>query len=803
MKTIHMLCNAHIDPVWQWNVEEGVGVALSTFRSAAMLCERNEAVIFNHNEALLYRWVEAYEPSLFARVQALVAQGRWHIMGGFELQPDCVMPGGESMVRQIIQGRAYFREKFGAQPRVAVSMDAFGHSRGLVQILAKCCYDGYLFMRPGATVPQTAKDFVWEGTDGSRILAHRLSKGYNTAMGKNRAELEAWLQGRSADEEALYPWGVGNHGGGPSQKDIDDIAAFTQEALAQGVALQYSTPETYLDAVRARGMERLHTHAEGLYPSNVGCYTSMLEIKQAHRRLEGAILQAEKLASIAELNGWLEYPRDTLREAWKTLSFLQFHDVLPGTCTQPVMRRMLERSGHGMELAASIAERVFFHMAQSEPQAAPDTIPILVCNPHPHPVREVVRCEFMLPDQNRDPSWETYAAVTCNGKPVASQMEKEDSNIPIDWRKRVTFLADLPPASVTRFDCTLHTQAARVPDQAVQFVQSHGALRSVINPETGLLDAIWHHDVLMTGPGLGQIEVYADNCDPWHMEGSTVGRFLYALPLNPATPVRTLEDGPVRAVVEAQFEKDGIGAVMRYAFPKQVQYVEMEVILTNTRPDTMIRMAFPAADKHAKLLGETMFGEEALSSDGAENVSQRYDCLIGEQGAFGVINDGVYGGCYTDGVLHKSLLRSPVYCAHPIPGRETLREDRFHQHMGIGTYTYRFRLCFFAKDESRIALSRQAQCMQEPPLAVSYFPAGETGAAAPKQVLVQGDVLMTAFKQAEDESGLVIRLAEPVGRQADFKIMLGEQAFLGTLSAYEAATFRWDGQQIHPCGMLD
>ena len=148
MKKIDLLCNAHLDPVWLWEWEEGAAEAISTFRVAADLCEQYDNFVFNHNEALLYRWVEEYEPALFARIQRLVQEGKWHIMGGWYLQPDCNMPSGESFVRQILVGRRYFQDKFDVQPTTAINFDPFGHTRGLVQIMAKSGYDSYIFCRP-------------------------------------------------------------------------------------------------------------------------------------------------------------------------------------------------------------------------------------------------------------------------------------------------------------------------------------------------------------------------------------------------------------------------------------------------------------------------------------------------------------------------------------------------------------------------------------------------------------------------------------------------------------------------------
>lgn len=163
MKEVYMLCNAHLDPVWLWKREEGIAEAISTFRVAADFCEKYDGFIFNHNESLLYEWVEEYEPALFSRIQKLVKEDKWRIMGGWYLQPDCVMPSGESMIRQIEEGQRYFKEKFDVIPKTAINFDPFGHNQGLVQILSKKGYENYLFMRPFSITPN--QNFIWKGFD--------------------------------------------------------------------------------------------------------------------------------------------------------------------------------------------------------------------------------------------------------------------------------------------------------------------------------------------------------------------------------------------------------------------------------------------------------------------------------------------------------------------------------------------------------------------------------------------------------------------------------------------------------------
>jgi alpha-mannosidase len=201
-----LVCNSHIDPVWLWPWEEGLAATLATFRAAADFCDEFEGFAFCHNEALLYQWVEEFEPALFCRIRELVRAGRWHVIGGWYLQPDCNLPSGESFVRQVTVGLRYFR-------------NPFGHGRGLVQILKQAGYVGYLFCRPDALhLPLESDDFVWVGYDGSTILAHRSPEHYNSEHGRASAKAERWLQAHAGDDDGCS-CGGGNRGG-PSREDL-------------------------------------------------------------------------------------------------------------------------------------------------------------------------------------------------------------------------------------------------------------------------------------------------------------------------------------------------------------------------------------------------------------------------------------------------------------------------------------------------------------------------------------------------------------------------------------------------------
>ena len=271
MKEVHLICNAHLDPIWQWEWEEGAAAALSTFRAAADLADEFD-YIFCHNEVTLYKYIEEYAPALFSKIKKLIREGKWHIIGGWYLQPDCNMPAGESFVRQILVGRRYFSEKFGAEPTTAINFDAFGHSSGLPQILSKCGQDSLILSRPGND-PIPARQFVWEGVDGSRIKVFASNHGYNSPLGHAAEAIRGRAQSQEEDTVCVL-WGVGNHGGGPSRKDLADIEALKQE-MGESMEIIHSTPEHFFAKINP---EIIHRGA--LRTVMPGCYTSMVQIKQ-------------------------------------------------------------------------------------------------------------------------------------------------------------------------------------------------------------------------------------------------------------------------------------------------------------------------------------------------------------------------------------------------------------------------------------------------------------------------------------------------------------------------------------------
>ncbi|MGI6706067.1 MAG: glycoside hydrolase family 38 C-terminal domain-containing protein [Clostridia bacterium] len=779
MKKLHLVCNAHLDPVWLWEWQEAAAEAISTFRVAADLCEEYDAFAFNHNEVLVYKWVEEYEPALFKRIQELVARGKWHIMGGWYLQPDCNMPSGESFVRQILLGRKYFLEKFGVAPTTAINFDPFGHTRGLVQILKKSGYDSYLFCRPNqedCTLP--SEDFIWVGYDGSELIGHRSLSFYNSPRGKAHEKVKKWLEDNRDRQVGLLLWGVGNHGGGPSWEDLERLTKLMEEV--KDVEIIHSTPEAYFQEIRQSSLPR---HEKDLNSWAVGCYTSQVRIKQKHRQLENELYMLEKMASHASLENGLEYPRKEIKEAFHDLMMAEFHDILPGTSIQPAEESSLRLMDHGLEIASRLKAKAFFTLAGGQPKAKEGEIPILVYNPHPFKVKGIFECEFQLADQNWKDEF-SLPVVYQNGQLIPSQAEKELSNLNLDWRKRTVFMAELEPFQMNRFDCRIQM----LPEKPKpQLQEEDGKIRFrteelevEVNCSTGLMDTYKVKGLSYLKENAFKALIIEDNEDSWGMTvqsfPNVTGAFRLMTPEESSEfagvrekqlkAVRVIEDGEVRTVVEALFAYGKSALCVHYKLPKQGTEVEVVVRAHWNEKSKMLKLSLPTPFPNSKYMGQVVYGVAELPKRGKEAVAQKWVGVVDEEAdiALTCINDGVYGSSFADGELRLTLLRSPAYSGHPILDRPVLPQDRYSPRIDQGERLFRFWINGGNAGQRLEAIDREALVHNEKPFVLSFFPSGDGLLPRPMMMVEDRAVQLTAFKKAEDSEDYIIRLFEPTGQ---------------------------------------
>lgn len=792
MRPLHLVCNAHLDPVWLWELEEGVAETLSTFRVAADFCEEYDGFIFNHNEALLYQWVEQHDPILFARIQKLVREGKWHILGGWYLQPDCNMPSGESFVRQILAGKNYFIDKFGVEPKVGVNFDSFGHSRGLVEILKGTGYEGYLFCRPEPyMLDLPGEDFAWVGFNGSSIACHRAYNSYESDRGEATDKIRGWMEKNPDKAVGLVLWGIGDHGGGPSRIDYQMISDLAKEP--NGYTILHSTPENYFEDLK-KG-PALPEYKGLLNPRYIGCYTSQIRIKQLHRKLENELYGAEKMLAHAYMAGLMAYPGDKLAEITKDLLLMEFHDILPGSSIQPVEDYAISLAGHGLVEIKQLKTQAFLALCAGQEIAGEGEIPILVYNPHPYEVEAVVECEFQLPDQNKDKTKFAKTLVYEEGKLLPCQTEHELSNFNVDWRKRTVFNAKLKPGQTNRYNVKIeiidNPPAPSLPQSGDYLVFEGRNITVKINTKTGTIDAyeVGGKSYLKAGGCLPL--VIADDENSWaHTEKSfrnvkgsfrlmtsdESAEFSGILAGEKPAAVRVIEDGPVRTIVEAVMIYNHSFICMQYYLPKQGTEVKISCRVFWNEKMTMLKLSLPTTLTHTAFIGQTAYGSEQLLTNGDEMCSHKWNVVSGKEGALSVINTGTYGSDCKDGELRVSLLRSPGYSAgksdFSLRKPFIMEQDRFSPFIDQGERMFEFFLNASAAESRLNKIEREANAKNEQLTALSFFPTGRGEKAKPFALLSDDTINLSVFKKAERDDRFILRLFNPSAETKDTVLTL-------------------------------
>ena len=795
MKEVHLICNAHIDPIWQWDWQEGVSAVLSTFQSAVNLSEKYE-YIFCHNEVAVYKYVEEYAPELFEKIRELVKQGKWHIMGGWYLQPDCNIPAGESFVRQIQEGKRYFKEKFGVYPTTAINFDPFGHSVGLVQIIKKCGQDSYIFMRPYAhelTLPD--EQFIWRGLDGSEIKAVRACS-YSSPLG-NSAEVIRKRAEEDPHELCLVLWGVGNHGGGPSDKDLADIDALKKASEDLYI---HSTPEAFFEKCTPEKV-----WDKSLRISMPGCYTSMQRIKRKHAQLENELYFTEKILSVAYAKGLLtQYPEEKIHEITQDLLNAEFHDVLPGTCIQCGEDNGVKLLDHGLLEAERLKTKAYFALSKEFLPAKEGEYPIVVFNPNAYTWSGNVECEFVIADQNW--SLEEVSSISVfddKGEPVTFQTIKEESNFSLDWRRRIIFEAEFAPLSMRKYSVYIEYKAKEEKLFDDSLIFNNGRKYVEIDAQTGLLKSYRLNGVEYVRDGF-ELVAFDDNADPWGMGKNQLERMgtnEQSFKLSEAPngvfenmkSIQVIEDGDIYLGIEAFFEHGCTKARIGYKIYKNNDYVDVDVTLFLGDVDKIIKLKVPVC-QDGNFIGQTAFGTEGMFMDARENVAHRFVAVEKDGRALALMNTAVSGNHFEHGAIYMSLVRGATYCTHPILDRQLLPTGRYTKKMDQGENTYSFRLC--AMDRNK--LERETQEFVQKPYALNIFPIRtEDYATSEFEVALEDEVIsVVTIKKTDGREAILFRLLNNTEDRIETALHVNGVSLPLKFGKYEVKTVLYENQKL-------
>lgn len=356
---VHCIGHTHIDVEWKWARAQTREKIQRSFSTAKSLMDRYPEYKFMLSQPELYRYLKEEAPEKYAELKQLVKEGRWEPEGAMYLEPDCNLTSGESLVRQLIFGKRFFREEFGVESKALFLPDVFGYSAALPQILKKSGVDYFVTSKISwndtNTMPMDM--FYWEGIDGTEIFTSFITTqnfgGIPGKGGKNRTTYNGILdasnvkgtwdrfQQKEYTNSIFMTFGHGDGGGGPTKAMLE-----TQRRTARGIptlpVTQTNTLIPYLEAVKSefdntcKRTSRMPKWVGELYLEfHRGTYTSIAKVKKSNRYSEFLLGNAEAL-SVTDLCFGGSYDTEGLNKYWRKTLHNQFHDILPGSSIKAV-----------------------------------------------------------------------------------------------------------------------------------------------------------------------------------------------------------------------------------------------------------------------------------------------------------------------------------------------------------------------------------------------------------------------------------------------------------------------------------
>ncbi|MEA2270831.1 MAG: alpha-mannosidase, partial [Solirubrobacteraceae bacterium] len=311
--------HAHLDTAWLWPLEETWRKAQRTFATQVRLMDEYPEHRFAASQAQHYAWVRDRDPALWADVRARVARGQWIPVGGTWIEPDCNLPSGESLARQLLHGQRFFERELGRRCTELWQPDVFGYTGQLPQLMREAGISRFLTQKLSWNRfnPPEHHTFTWQGIDGSEVLTHfPPADTYNAeaTVAELRRDVRAYRD-HDRSRDSLLVFGHGDGGGGPTRAMLERLRRARDLRGLPRTVLR--APEAFFDRLEGGAGELRTIVGELYFEYHRGTYTTHAALKRGNRRCESALHDAELLAALAARLAGAPYPREALAEAWR------------------------------------------------------------------------------------------------------------------------------------------------------------------------------------------------------------------------------------------------------------------------------------------------------------------------------------------------------------------------------------------------------------------------------------------------------------------------------------------------------
>lgn len=761
--------HTHIDVGWLWTVEQTREKVIRSFSTVIKLMKRYPQYIFMSSQPQLYQFVKEEAPELYEEIREMVKEGRWEAEGSSWVEPDCNLISGESMVRQLLYGKRFFKEEFGVENRVLWLPDVFGYSASMPQILKKSGVNYFLTSKISWNqynkLPFDV--FSWKGIDGTEILSYFLttkhpsnSEGdyYTTYNGQilPQAIEGGWrrFQQKEISKEILIAYGYGDGGGGATAQMLENA-----ERLSKAIP---GCPRVRTDTVR-NFFERLEYSVEQttelpcwdgeLYLENhQGTYTSMAQLKNLNRRCEFGMMEAEGFCVLLRQQG-LEAAEHYFHRDWKTMLLNQFHDILPGTCIKEVYDAAVPQMKEVLHHTEKFAQNAM-NMICAELQSRGDAL--VVFN-----MLSFVRNEYLsipVPPEYADgtyrlsgPSTMPYSGVVRGG--VLSAWIGQ-----IPSKGWTVFNLEKTNGSYERADLTATERSLENQYFIVEL--------SLEGTFTRLYDKRCGRELLKPGMQGNVLEVYEDlpeKWDTWNIEEYS-GRKKYVI--HEAAECKVLENNGISAAVKVRkvFHKSCFEQIIRIYADRDLIDIENHVIWKER--GMLLKAVFPFDINTDFCTSEIQFGSvrRPTHNNTSWQRAQYEMCIhkwvdVSDNGyGISLLNDSKYGCDVKHGNMRLTLLKA---------GRAPYPEiDEGEHHFTYSVYPHIGTWAEAGTVKHAYALNLPVRCS---------FIGKQEGSLPTVFSFVEcssENIVVETIKLSEDGQGIVMRLYESSNKRTDCVLKL-------------------------------
>ncbi len=730
--------HAHIDTGWLWPVKETIRKCARTFTTQLDLIERYPDYVFGASMPQHYQFMKDFYPSIFKRIKAAVKKGQWELQGGMWVEADCNLISGESLVRQLLYGKIFFKKEFGVDVDNLWLPDVFGYSAALPQILKQAEINYFLTQKISWNQFNDFpfQTFNWRGIDGTEILTHfPPENSYNSELDTNfLMPAQKTFKEKDKLNEFMSLFGVGNGGGGPKPENIELGKRLKNLEGAPKVSFDHA--KNFFKRLN-RKKNQLETWVGELYLElHRGTLTTHGLVKKQNRKLENKLKAVEFLWSNCDLKS---YPQNELDEAWKKLMINQFHDIIPGSSINLVYKnthKEYEDIHQTCDMLLNKSASILFKKDKNS---------FTLVNSLSYHFKGVVK----IPSK-----YKGYQIISDDKICLATQQVNKD----------VVCFVDLEPFSFKTFSKgqkekskTVNHSSLVLENDYVKYVfHKNGTLKSAYDKKLKL------NFLRSNGNVLSLYEDRPLNWDAWDID------FYYKDSLLETSKVSKIEKvkvGIVNSSLNISYTIGNSTIKQHISLSNHSKRLDFNTSVDWKEKHKMLRVHFPTTITNEQATFDIQYGHvkrnthKNTSWDRAkfEVVGHKYADLSNNDYGVALMNDCKYGYSIFDNTIDLNLLRSP---------------NNPDADADIGYHEFIYSFYPHNNDLIRSDVIEESTLLNHSPLVFE----GYKNLSTSSTVTYKGKgIEITAFKKSEYKNEIIIRTVETVGRNSEGNIYLNGQ----------------------------